>query len=207
MKTPLYLIFSILLQLFVSCNNKDDNYTSGICEDNLPAATINGANTFGCCINGNLLIPRDGTGTIGGSDDGAGLFGGYPNATDYYELDIRDFKSERTAKILIHMHQVHINGVGDYILNQSNGMSSIDGLNHNYLHCRVFNNATNSYQYYRSYENSGVLKITRYDFTSRILSGTFNCKVKNSTNPNDIIEIKNGRFDINWLTLPNVAFP
>lgn len=204
MKTQ-FLTLVLSLQLFVACSN-DDNKSS-VCQDYLPAITTTGANTFGCCINGNLLIPRDGTGTIGGNDDGAGLFGGYPNSTDYYELDIRDFKSERTGKILIHMHQVHVNGVGDYIINESNGSNSIDGLNHTYLHCRVFNVSTNTYQYYHSFENSGVLKVTRYDFSNRIISGTFNCSVVNSTNPNDIIEIKDGRFDINWLTLPNISFP
>ena len=129
------------------------------------------------------------------------------DTTDYYEIDVRDFKSERTAKILIHMHEVHLNGIGDYIINESNGSNAIDGLNQTYLHCRVFNESTNSYQYYRSYENSGTLKMTKDDFANRIISGTFNCKVKNSTDENDIIEIKDGRFDLNWQTLPNVSFP
>ena len=61
------LALAVILQLFVGCSN-DDNKSSA-CEDNLPAITTTGANTFGCCINGNLLIPRDGTGIIGGSDD------------------------------------------------------------------------------------------------------------------------------------------
>jgi hypothetical protein len=206
MKTHFFSLV-LFLQLFVACTKNDDNSISSICEDNLPASTTSGANTFGCCINGNLLIPRDGTGTFGGNDSGAGLYGGYPNSTDYYELDIRDFKSERTAKILIHMHQIHTNGIGEYVINESNGLNSIDGLNQNYLHCRVFNSVTNSYQYYCSFENSGILKITRYDFINRTLSGTFNCKVKNSSNLNDVIEIKSGRFDINWQTLPNISFP
>lgn len=205
MKTK-HLILGFMLPVLMACSKDDEKKTSS-CQDLLPAETTTGANTFGCCINGNLLIPRDGTGTFGGNDDGAGLYGGYPNSTDYYELDVRDYKSERTSKILIHMHQVHANGVGEYVINESNGYNSIDGLNHTYLHCRVFNDATNSYQYYRSSENSGILKITKYDFTNRILSGTFSCTVKNSSNPNDIIELKEGRFDINWQTLPNVSFP
>jgi len=205
MKTQL-LTLALCLLLFIACD-KDEDTKSSICQDYLPAITTTGANTFGCCINGNLLIPRNGAGTIGGNDYGAILYGGYPNLTDYYELDIRDFKSEKTGSLLLHMHQIHINGLGEYIINQSNGYNAIDGLNHTYLHCRVFNTATNNYQYYRSYENSGILKITRYDFANRIISGTFSCIVKNSANPNDKIEIKDGRFDINWLTLPNTSFP
>ena len=204
MKTQL-LTLALSLKLFVACNNDDDK--SSVCQDNLPAITTTGANTFGCCINGNLLIPRDGTGSFGGSDDAYSFYGGYPNSTDYYEIDVRDFKSERTGKILIHLHQVHTNGIGDYIINESNGYDSIDGLNHTYLHCRVFNESTNNYQYYRSTENSGLIKVLLYDFSNRKISGTFSCIVRNSSNPNDIIEIKDGRFDINWLTLPNVSFP
>ncbi len=207
MKTQL-LSLALSLQLFVACSNNNDNTNPlAVCENNLPAITTSGANTFGCCINGNLLIPRDGTGSIGGSDDGAGLYGGYPNTTDYYELDIRDFKSDRTAKILIHMHQVHENGTGVYVINESNGYNAIDGYNHNYMHCRVFNEATNSYQYYRSFENSGTMEITNYNFYNRILSGVFSGKMINSSSLNDTIVIKGGRFDINWQTLPNVSFP
>ena len=204
MKTQL-LFLALCLQLFIACTNEDNR--GSICQDNLPAITTTGANTFGCCINGNLLIPRDGTGTFGGNDYGAILFGGYPNTTDYYELDIRDYKSNRTGSLLLHMHQIHTNGVRNYTINESNGYNAIDGLNHTYLHCRVFNESTNSYQYYRSYENSGILIITRYDFSNRIISGRFSCKVKNSSNPNDIIEIKDGRFDIKWDTLLDEEFP
>ena len=47
---------------------------------------------------------------------------------------MRDFKSERTGKILLHLHQVHVNGIGDYIINESNGYNAmIDGLNHTYF--------------------------------------------------------------------------
>lgn len=199
-------IFTFLIVILASCTN-DDNNKSSACADNLPPITTTGANTFGCCINNNLLIPRDGTGTFGGSDNGAVLWGGYPNTTDYYELDIRDFKSNRTASILIHMHQAHIIGIGDYIIKESNGYRAIDGLNHTYLHCRVFDAVTNSYQYYRSTDNSGILKVTRYDYDNRIISGTFSCIVKNSSNPNDIIEIKDGRFDVKWDTLLDTEFP
>lgn len=203
MKTKILSLITCVF--FASCSN--DDKISSSCQDLLPQATTVGANKFGCCINGNLLIPRDGTGTVGGSDNAYSYLGGYPNVTDYYELDVRDFKSERTAKILIHMHQVHLYGIGEYIINESNGYNAIDGLNHTYLHCRVFNESTNTYQYYCSFENSGLLKITRYDYLNGIISGTFTCKVKSSTDTTDIIEIKDGRFDLNGYTLPNVSFP
>ncbi|MEN9928496.1 MAG: hypothetical protein RLZZ231_417, partial [Bacteroidota bacterium] len=81
MKTNL-LTLAVSLFFLTACTN--DEAKGSECQANLPAITTTGANTFGCCINGNLLIPRDGTGTFGVSDDGYGLFGGYPNSTDYY---------------------------------------------------------------------------------------------------------------------------
>lgn len=202
MKTTLYSF--LVFVLLASCTK--DNPTPDPASL-LPPETQTGANTFGCLINGKLLIPRDGTGTFGGANSGASLLGGYPNSTDYYELDIRDYKSERTAKILIHMQSVHLTGVDNYVIDESNGLSNVDGYDHNYLHCKIFNEATNSYQYYRSYHNSGIFKITKYDFNNRIISGIFSCKIKNSVIPNDEIEIKQGRFDIKWDTLPNKFFP
>ena len=87
-------------------------------------------------------------------------------------------------------------------------MNSIDGLNHTYLHCVIFDKATNSYQKYVSYENSGLLKITFFNPSAGfILSGTFNCKVRNIQNPSDEIEIINGRFDVKSQNLMQTYFP
>ena len=206
MKTTFFIF---LIAILASCTN-DDNNKSNACVDNLPPITTTGANTFGCCINGNLLIPRDGTGTIGGSDSGFNTWGDPSGNNQYSEIEIIDYKSVRTASILIHIQGLHQQGIGDYVINESNGYDSIDGFFHTYLHCRVFDAATNSYQYYRSSENSGIIKITKYDFipsVKRIVSGTFSCIVKNSSNPNDIIEIKDGRFDFDGATLTNTLFP
>ena len=200
-------LFTLAIGLFFLTACTNDEAQGSACQANLPAITTTGANTFGCCINGNLLIPRDGSGTFGVSDDGFNTWGHPSGNNQYFEMDINDYKSDKTAKILIHIQDLDLNGMGNYTLNISNGNRGLDGLEHTYLHCRVFDAKTNSYQYYRSTENSGVIKITRYDFQHRIISGTFNCVVTNSSNPNDRIEIKDGRFDINWLTLPNTSFP
>lgn len=211
MKTQL-LTLALCLQLFVACNKNDDDNspTSSLCQDNLPAITTTGANTFGCCINGNLLIPRDGTGTVGGSDSGLSGWGDPTGNNQYIEIDVKDYKSTRTASILIHIQNPLQNGIGEYVINQSNGYRGLDGMNNTYIHCRVFDEKTNTYQYYRSTEGSGLINIYTVQFipnSSDKISGTFNCIVKNSSNPNDIIEIKDGRFDINWITLPNKSFP
>ncbi|WP_395061012.1 hypothetical protein [Flavobacterium sp.] len=154
-----------------------------------------------------MALPRTGTGTFNSPDSGAILWGGYPNTTDYYELDIHDYKSTSTPSIFIHMQAIHANGIGTSIINESNGMTEIYGLNHNYMHCKIFKASSNSYQYFRSYANSGTLTITKYDYLNKIISGTFSCKVKNSTNPLDEIEITQGRFDIKWHTVFTKVIP
>ena len=160
-----------LLLLFIGCSS-DSNP-----EDGLPPATQTGANTFGCLIDGKLLVPRSGNNNIVNPAWGAVLWGGIPNVNDYWELEIRDLKSTRRASFFLHMKEVALHGTGDYIINESNGMANIDGLDHTYLHCVIFDNATNSYQQYVSYENSGLLKITFYNPTGGvILSGTFSIK-------------------------------
>ena len=204
MKTNLFTL-AISLFFLTACTN--DEAKGSACQANLPAITTTGANTFGCCINGNLLIPRDGTGTFGVSDDGFITWGDPTGANAYSEIDIHDYKSTRTASLFIHIQGLHQNGVGNYVINQSNGATSIDGFFHTYLHCRIFNEATHSYKYYRSSENSGMINVTNYSLPTRKVSGIFHCIVKNTSNPNDSIEIKDGRFDINWPTLPNTSLP
>ena len=54
----LFLKVTVLffITITISCINKDDP------EDQLPPITQTGANTFGCIINGKVLIPKDGIG-------------------------------------------------------------------------------------------------------------------------------------------------
>jgi len=195
-------IFSLFLLLLISCSKDNPSNEPNL---TLPPETQVGANTFGCNINGKLLVPR-GNGTYNG-DYPAILWGDPGGSINYYELDIMDLKSTKAGKIFIHMQGIHQMGIGTYVIDESNGQTSIDGYDHNYMHCRIFNEQTNSFQYYRSYANSGILKITRYDFTNRIISGTFSGKLRNSVNPADEIEVTQGRFDIKWNTLLTTNFP
>ena len=51
--------------------------------------------------------------------------------------------------------------------------------------------------------NSGNIIVSRSEVTSstNIISGTFSCKVYNIENSSDIINVTDGRFDINYTTL------
>ncbi len=201
----LFLQLLITISIFgLSGCSKDDAQTEA---SKLPPETQIGANTFGCYINGKLLVPRSGTGTVGGSDRAVTVWGDATGNQQYSEIDARDYKSTRTAQILIHIQNLHQIGVGNYIVDLSNGFRGIDGLNNSYIHCRVFDENTNSYQYYRSFNNSGTIIVTKYDFASEIISGIFSCRVRNSVNPSDEIQITQGRFDINPRTVLDKTFP
>lgn len=197
------LILSTVCMLFTGCNINDDSEENQL---RLPNATQTGANTFGCYIDKQLFIPRDGKGTFNNKDRGMIFWGGGTN-NEYNEIDVHDYKSERTSNILIHIQGLRQIGVGEYVINESNGQNMIDGLNHTYIHCRVWREDVGNYQNYLSYENSGAISITSFDTISGIISGTFSGKVRNFHAPNDTIQVTQGRFDINGFSLPNTEFP
>ena len=186
------LFFTILL---INCSNNDP-------EDHLPPITQTGANTFGCLIDGELLIPRNGTGTIYGADRGMVLWAsGNTQNYDYQEITVHDYKSDTRGRMDIHLINLHQNGEGSFSIKESNCYNQNNANSTINIRCR-YNGI-----WYCSIENSGVLMITRYDYENHIISGTFSFTAQNSEDPTDIIEITKGRFDINWYTLESVIFP
>ena len=171
----------------------------------LPSITEEGKNTFGCYIAGKLLVPRNGTGTFTGLDKGM-IFTVAPDGYSYNEIIVHDYKSGTGGLITIHIDSLHEKGVGKYTINKSNCQTDIDAIKNVNVRCRWWDEDSKSYKWYCSTNNSGILNITRYDFAHRIISGTFNCMVKNKDNSNEMIEITEGRFDINWQTLIHTNF-
>jgi hypothetical protein len=196
MKT-IHLLFCTLAITLASCDNNDD----ASCESLLPPATTTGANTFGACINGKFFKPRDGRVTVNSDNKGLRILG-----TEEYnlEIDARDMKSDRTSRLLLHIEDLFILNVGNYIIDESNGLTGIDGSNNNYMHCRIWNLEVGNYQGYVSYPNSGVIEITKRELiqnSSHIFSGNFAGKLVNLSNSNDTITISLGRFDLDSFTL------
>ncbi len=204
MKKTFLLFFIVML---FSCSKNEPSSP----ESKLPPETQTGANTFGCLIDGNLFLPRSGNTSQVFPLFGARLFRGYPEFNfDYYELEVQDYKSNLGGSFFFHMHNAPINGIGTYTIDESNGMLDIDGFEHNYIHCTVFDNSTNSFQKYVSFPNSGTFTITRLTPSTgsgTIISGTFSCRLRNINNPEDEIEIIKGRFDINSWTISGTYFP
>lgn len=199
-----YLIVSLSILTLFSCDNTDDNAFT----PTLPAITQTGENTFGCYIDGNLLIPRDGSGSFNSPDRGMRMIaGGIPPSITYNELKIRDFKSGNGGLLTIHIQDLHQIGQGTYSIDESNCQDNVDSFPNVNLFCRWWDASSQNYKWYCSIENGGSLIITRYDFENGIVSGTFNCTVKNRDDSNELIEITQGRFDINGYTLESTSFP
>ena len=191
----------LLFLLSISCSESESTAEDPLSK--LPAETQVGANTFGCIINGQVFYPRDGTSTLLNPGGGGLKFWVAPGGTrEYNEIEIRNLQDAKpTNSMMIHLHNLNQIGVGEYVWQESNFQSSIDGLMQNYVYAKIYNAAVNGWQYYGSYENSGKVIITKYANDNTIVAGNFSGKLR-LYNGTDEIDILNGRFDINKATLP-----
>lgn len=197
MKTAILFLFLAL----TSCSKDNNNNNT---QDQLPPITTTGANTAGCIINGKVLIPKNGSQAIGGP----ALYGlnktqgnnFWPNKDDYWQLEIANKRDTDGAGIILYIKNMNT-GNGNYEVGQSNGELYSDGPNNNQIIASIKENGVN--KTYWSSSNSGTIKITRSDLALgiSIYSGTFSCTLYNKDNPSEIIQITDGRFDINSLTL------
>ena len=198
----LAIILTFTILFFTSCSKKDDEPQIPI--DQLPAITTIGANTAGCIINGLILVPKNGSQSIGGAAiNGLNLIKGnnfWPNKNDYWQLEIANKKDVNGLGIFLWIKNMQ-NGNGDYNIGQSNGELYADGPNNNQLIAGVSINGINKTFY--SSVNSGMIKIIRSDLATgiSIYSGTFSGILYNKDNKTETIQISEGRFDINNLTL------
>jgi hypothetical protein len=181
-----------------ACSNDD------VTNDRLPPATTTGANTAGCYIDGKLLIPKNGTTGWTGTPYGLHYVYGnnfWPDKNDFWQLHISNNSNEgNTFGVVLYIRNM-LNGNGDYIIGQSNEDLYSDGPDNNQIIAGINTNGVNKTYY--SFDNSGVITITRsdLDYGISIYSGTFYCTLYNKDNPSETIEITEGRFDINSLTL------
>jgi hypothetical protein len=197
--TILTLLFIVFL---TSCSK--DNATETTPPDQLPLATTSGANTAGCSINGKLLIPKNGSQAIGGPliyglKYHLGNSFGNPLFNDYFAVTIRNKKDLDGDNIYIHLNEM-TQGTGTYILGQSNGNYFTASPNNNHVILKRGENTGNVVTYI-SNPTSGTISITRFDYPNKIISGTFSFSLYNANNPSEIIQISEGRFDINLVTL------
>jgi hypothetical protein len=114
---------------------------------------------------------------------------------------IVNYKDKPTYSIWLQFDNMS-QGENTYIIGQANGMHFSDGPDNPYAIVRICDEINPCKVYYSS-ENSGTIEITRFDYDNGIYSGIFGCTLYNIDNPEEIIEVTDGRFDIKIATLNN----
>ena len=202
MKNIFFLLLIIVTAITCDRNTSNNDQSS---QDQLPAATQTGANTAGCYINGKLLVPKNGSQSIGGSP-AYGLISGAGNnfhpptiGDDYKYFRIANLKDNDGNELYIHINNMS-QGLGEYIIGQSNGeyFPINNNVPHIIAHIRDSDNLIHTYY---SSDNSGKITITRFDYYAGIYSGTFFVTLYNKENPTKKAQITEGRFDVNIATL------
>jgi len=177
MKTLSAFFFLSLYVLLSGCCKKDAPQPL----DQLPPATQEGKNTFGCLLNGQAWTPKGYSGTSNYSvyyDPGYG--GGTLNISVYRYAS----KNENDLQT-ISLNSFKLTTVGSY--------SYTD----NYINTIIINDVKSNCRY-DSYDSlnvysAGTLTVTRLDLTKGIIAGTFEFTL---AKPGcDTIRVTNGRFD------------
>jgi len=175
-KTKLIGIACLLLCAFFlqfSCKKKQSDNPI----ENLPAATQEGKNTFGCLVNGKVFVPKKNAGSTA-----------IPlefNAGTTFQIRATDFVSNQD-EVRIVVKNMIIKVGSEYILNDPINAFGV---------YEIFKNSSPA-SYKTSSSNTGMLKITRYDSANLIISGTFSFDAINTAG--EKVEVRDGRFDIKF---------
>jgi hypothetical protein len=196
MKTQLFKTVFFVTVLF--CIHCSDNETP---QDQLPPITQTGANTFCAVVDGRIFVPK----TSYPSNPGGSIIKGLEVmvGSDFFDNNgddiwfISTYNSEDTPSTYIYLPTL-LNSPSNFIINKSDGSDRFD-LPNAHIFCLI--NQGNSQ--YLSFENSGELNFSKIDINNGLYSGTFYSKLKNKDDENDVIEITDGRFDINLNTVNN----
>ena len=168
----------ILITTFTlcSCDKDNDKPTNPVSQ--LPPATQTGENTFGCLINGEPFVVSNTSNQTAIYQDGGLLIGGQKNINNNL-TQVSMFISEANIGAIIAENNIYVlnsNSVpkGEYYIENQNCF------------------------YFTSSNYSGSITITKLDNINFIVSGTFEFK-SISDNCEGIIDITNGRFDLQYI--------
>ena len=128
------------------------------------------------------------------------------STNQYKELEVVDGASSVGFKIILHIQNLVQDGVGQYILKSSNFQEQVNSISESLIFFKIWDMQINNYAYYGSVANEGVINITRYDTINFVTSGNFSGKFVRADNPNNFIQIMDGRFDTGS-NLSNTKFP
>jgi hypothetical protein len=160
--------------------------------DQLPAATQEGKNTFGCLVNGKVFLPK-------GSSLGPILSSYYqyiysPSPQGYvFQVAARD-NSHEDDRFSVVLLVDSIKLVSPTIIPLK---KSIKGNGGGAYYSSIFNGtAFLTKDFFTTNQTNGELTITKFDTNTQIVSGTFWFDAVNSNG--DTIKVTEGRFDMKY---------
>jgi hypothetical protein len=176
-----FFMGGLILGMFTFSLCKKDKY-----DPQLPPETTTGAMTFGCKVNGEVFVPRDGDGRPGlfveyaylGSGSGGGWFLNIPAV---------DYRSSLKRNINISTDSLLLTEGMIYEFKTTKG------------NARAFYTETASWGlniFPKIDSETGSLHIKKFDQTNRVLAGTFFFVGTNSQGQK--VNITEGRFDIRY---------
>ena len=125
---------------------------------------------------------------------------GYYIDTEHYSngIEVTRYTNIKNAKrAFIYLYKLSTIGVGKYVLNDYSVREGYKKPYNNYMWIYAKSPSTGELNMYYSYENSGEIIITRESENG--VSGTFSGKLK-SADGNEMVEVTEGRFDIDYNT-------
>jgi len=168
------IIFSVVT-ISASCKKEK----MGI--DGLPAATQTGENTFGCMVNEKLFIPNNYS--LGKSS----LEKSYPLSGLYqynFQLEVHRRDGDDLSNVYISTYAQLREGLTIPLLEvATQGVASASYVR-------------NGDYYSTTSQNKGEIKITHFNITNRVISGTFSFDAINKKG--EIKQIREGRFDVTF---------
>ena len=156
---------------FSSCQKEDLNI--------LPAESQSGKNTFGCYVDDQLFVRP------------------YPNlswVSAFYDRETKSVTINSTSKelgtIYIYLTELQINKKNN--VNQA-------GYTYHSKPVALSNGHTQYYLY--TYSNTDIQSVylTKFDTINKIISGTFDLKLKSEDDSTKAVKLTQGRFDLNLI--------
>ena len=172
MKILTKITLSLIILLFTISCKKDD----------LPKATQTGSNNMAAKIDGKTWIKTACWGCIGA---GSGISIVYNSKG----LSIIAEQNDGSKNIIIDLLLLNISANTNVQLRESNGNPSTNSV------AEIQDYQSNKF-YVTTKNSMGTVTINKLDTTNKIIAGTFEFKVENENDPNDVITVTNGWFDI-----------
>ena len=178
----LWFLLLAIFSLYVSCKKSNENFSTQ--QDILPPVTQIGANTFGCLVNGKIYIPRGYRGN--GTPNPNIIYSLGLNGLPYLQIDAGQFeKNNQVASFVMNIDSLTSVGVYSiYTTKKQVGFGSAL-----FPNCGTLPADTVQFK-------TGLINVTSYNLSNRIIAGTFNFKIKPYNC--DTLFITEGRFDIKF---------